>query len=81
MMIAKRGQGLSPVVAGIMDRGQLGVFGLVNLDPPRLDVFLQKLKYAQNPKLVVGRWKPCLEPEPGCKVGVASFRIEDCLHL
>ena len=64
-----------------MHRCKLGVPGLVYPDSPCFNVFLEKIKYAENPKFLEGFRKPCLEPEPGRKVGVASFRIKDGLHL
>ena len=60
-----------------MDRGQLGMFGLIYLYSPRLNILFQKIKDTQNSKFLVCFWKPCPQPEPGCKVRVASFGIED----
>jgi len=64
-----------------MHRCELGVPRFVYLDPSRFDVFLEKIKYAENSKFLEGFRKPCLQPEPGRKVGMASFRIQDSLHL
>jgi hypothetical protein len=64
-----------------MHRCKLEVPGLVYPDSSCFDVFLEKIKYAENSKFLEGFRKPCLEPEPGRKVGVASFRIQDGLHL
>ena len=64
-----------------MHRGKLGVPGPIYPDSSCFDVFLEEIKYAQNSELLKGFRKPCLEPEPGRKIGVASFRIQDGLHL
>jgi len=81
MVIAKGGKRLSPVVARIMDGGQLWESGFINLDSSFFDVCFQKLKYAEYSELIVDLWKPCLKPEPGRKVGVASFWIKDGLRF
>ena len=64
-----------------MNRRELGMSRFVYPDSFCFDVLFEKIKYAQNSELFKGLRKPCLEPEPGRKVGVASFRIQDGLHL
>ena len=69
------------MIAGIMDRGQLRMARWVDLDPPLVKIFLEQVKHAQHPKFLEHFRKPLREPEPGCIVGMASFRVHDGLYL
>jgi hypothetical protein len=50
---------------------------LIQLDPACFNIFFQKLKHADASEFLENLWKIFRETQPGCKVGVASFRIED----
>jgi hypothetical protein len=62
---------LAAVVTGIVNGGQFVMDGLIQLDTPFFDVFLQKIMNAKKLDVFVG--KPLLQTKPGRIVCVPSL--------
>ena len=62
---------LPPVVARVVVGGELGMAGLIQLDAPGLDVFLEKVVNAQELDALI--LEPLLQTKPGRIVGVPSL--------
>ena len=75
IIIAKGRLRFTDIIAGIMDGGQHGMDRGINLDPALVKIFLEQIKHAQDPKFLKHFRKPMGEPEPGCIIGMASFRV------
>jgi len=63
---------LPRVVARVVVGGELGMAGLIQLDAPGLDVFLEKVVNAQELDALI--LEPLLQTKPGRIVGVPSLR-------
>ena len=64
-----------------MNRGQLLVNRFVHLDPPGLDVLLEKIVDRNHPVFLEDFGVPVLQTKPGRIVGVPSLRQEKGLAL
>jgi len=70
--VAEGALALPRVVARVVVGGELGMAGLIQLDAPGLDVFLEKVVNAQELDALI--LEPLLQTKPGRIVGVASLR-------
>jgi len=69
--VAEGALALPPVVARVVVGGELGMAGLIQLDAPGLDVFLEKVVNAQELDALI--LEPLLQTKPGRIVGVPSL--------
>ena len=70
--VAEGALALPRVVARVVVGGELGMAGLIQLDAPGLDVFLEKVVNAQELDALI--LEPLLQTKPGRIVGVPSLR-------
>jgi len=69
--VSEHSLALPPVVAGIVEGGEMMMHGLIELDPALFDVFLQEIVNAQELNAFIRI--PFLQTKPGRIVGVPSF--------
>jgi len=69
--VAEGALALPRVVARVVVGGELGMAGLIQLDAPGLDVFLEKVVNAQELDALI--LEPLLQTKPGRIIGVPSL--------